>query len=92
MTAIQRWTIDCQLHENMEIGTAQRMDSGQWCKAADVAELDRVIAEQSKTHQAVVEGLRRQLARAKHMVPGDTFTTQEDDGPHANEGYTDVVL
>lgn len=81
MTAIQRWVI---FKDGREL-FAEPLDAIEdlWCKAKDVAELERVIAEQSKTHQAVVEGLRRQLARVKHMVPADTFETQEDDGPHA---------
>jgi hypothetical protein len=42
--------------------------SEQWCKAKDVAELERVIAERSISHDSTVEGLRRQLHGAKERI------------------------
>ena len=66
MSAIQRWYIWCEgeapnTEEMPASDLALTPIDQQWCKAADVAQLEELIASQQKTHQAIVDGLRRQL-------------------------------
>jgi hypothetical protein len=79
MTAIQRWYwmpgMAAGDHDLGPMPDGAKQWNGdpvplseQWCKAKDVAELERVIAEQGANHAAVVEGLRRQLARANRQI------------------------
>jgi cell division protein FtsB len=46
MTAIQRWMIGTTTQGNLREALAERYDdpSDQWCKAKDVAELERITA------------------------------------------------
>lgn len=59
MTAIQRWVIYGVT--GVYKPDPDEADVQQWCRAKDVAELERLLAEQSAKHEAVVKGLRKQI-------------------------------
>ena len=54
MNAIQRWYF---YHADVSVALDR-----QWCKAKDVAELERIIAEQSENYRLVTEALRGQIS------------------------------
>lgn len=71
MSIIQRWFfIGDEPYESEENDAEYlaRRKKEQWCKAKDVEELERVITERSISHDATIEGLRRQLDSKNVLV------------------------